>query len=57
MRRDGKNAWLEGSAHVSYPSEGQYDGGGKCPDTHPYRLMSVSPLEHMPKGTLSKLIP
>lgn len=38
---DGKNAWLEGSAHVSYPSEGQYDGGGKCPDTHPYRLMSL----------------
>lgn len=50
------NNWLEGkwvftdliirrsltmtpSKHVAY-GEGRYDGGGKCPDTHPKRIMS-----------------
>ncbi|EIW67152.1 hypothetical protein TREMEDRAFT_65020 [Tremella mesenterica DSM 1558] len=38
---DGVNAWLEGSAHVAYSSEGNFDGGGKCPDTHPKRIMGL----------------
>lgn len=36
--RDGVNAWLEGSKHVSY-GEGRFDGGGQCPPTHPKRIM------------------
>jgi hypothetical protein len=36
--RDGINSWLEGSKHVSY-GEGQFDQGGKCPPTHPKRIM------------------
>lgn len=37
---DGVNLWLEGSKHVSYPAEGNFDGNGKCPSTHPKRLVS-----------------
>ncbi|ORX38972.1 hypothetical protein BD324DRAFT_301880 [Kockovaella imperatae] len=38
---DGVNNWLDGSAHVSYGAEGTFDGGGRCPDTHPKRIMGL----------------
>ncbi|WVQ81576.1 hypothetical protein IAT38_003700 [Cryptococcus sp. DSM 104549] len=38
---DGKNEWLEGSAHVAYPVSGGHEGGGPCPSTHPKRIMSL----------------
>ena len=37
---DGVNNWLPGSKHVSY-GEGQFDQGGKCPDTHPKRIIGL----------------
>lgn len=36
---DGEHAWLPGGAHMAYGA-GAHDGGGKCPDSHPYRTMS-----------------
>ncbi|WWC91463.1 uncharacterized protein L201_006409 [Kwoniella dendrophila CBS 6074] len=38
---DGKNVWLDGSKHVSYPSSGRFDSGGPCPSTHPYRIPTL----------------
>ncbi|RXK35632.1 hypothetical protein M231_07112 [Tremella mesenterica] len=38
---DGINNWLPNSAHVAFSSEGNYNGGGKCPDSHPKRIMSL----------------
>jgi len=38
---DGINNWLAGSKHVSYGAEGRADGGGKCPPTHPKRIMGL----------------
>ncbi|WWC73335.1 uncharacterized protein I206_107302 [Kwoniella pini CBS 10737] len=38
---DGKNVWLEGSKHISYPAEGRFDAGGACPSTHPYRIPTL----------------
>lgn len=37
---DGVNNWLEGSKHVTY-GEGNYNGGGKCPASHPKRIMAL----------------
>ncbi|WWC91451.1 uncharacterized protein L201_006397 [Kwoniella dendrophila CBS 6074] len=38
---DGINTYLPNSAHVAYPTTDGYNSGGKCPSTHPKRILSI----------------